>query len=344
MASVAAMECSAAQVSRETTSAGSCAAAGPGRTDCGSAVESCCTSLPVPGGSFFRTYFNDGTGATQQADPASVSAFRLDKYLVTVGRFRQFVNAWEFGFRPAAGSGKHIHLNGGLGLSVGGAARGNEGGWLISNDAQVAPTDANLSDPACNIGGHYSTWTPAPAGQENLPINCVTWFEAYAFCIWDGGFLPSRAEWEYAAAGGSNLLEHPWGSADPGTSNQYAIYGCYFPSASPTATPSTCTGVQNIAPVGSAPLGAGSWGHLDLVGDVGQWFVDDVNFDSMLATILPNPCLDCADLIDQNAANDRATAGGIFDADSVTLKPPETGLAFAFDRDSGVGVRCARAP
>jgi hypothetical protein len=34
-----------------------------------------------------------------------------------------------------------------------------------------------------------------------------------------GGFLPSEAEWEFAAAGGSKQLEYPWGSADPGTSN-----------------------------------------------------------------------------------------------------------------------------
>ena len=71
-----------------------------------------------------------------------------------------------------------------------------------------------------------STWTPSPvsgsASQENLPINCVDWAEAYAFCIWDGGFLPSEAEWEYAAAGGSLQLDYPWGSAGPGTLNAYA--------------------------------------------------------------------------------------------------------------------------
>lgn len=39
------------------------------------------------------------------------------KYLITVGRFRQFVNAWFAGWRPAAGSGKHSHLNGGEGLA-----------------------------------------------------------------------------------------------------------------------------------------------------------------------------------------------------------------------------------
>jgi formylglycine-generating enzyme required for sulfatase activity len=45
--------------------------------------------------------------------------------------------------------------------------------------------------------------------------------EAYAFCIWDGGFLPSEAEWECAAAGGPDQREYPWGSTDPGTANLY---------------------------------------------------------------------------------------------------------------------------
>jgi hypothetical protein len=31
-------------------------------------------------------YANDGGGPTGEADPATVSDFRLDKYLVTVGR------------------------------------------------------------------------------------------------------------------------------------------------------------------------------------------------------------------------------------------------------------------
>ena len=89
-----------------TTAPPSCAPGGSGMTSCGpggNGNESCCTSLEVPGGTYFRTYvtiYQDGgmgvvvdSGPTGEADPATVSGFRLDKYLVTVGRFRQFVNA-----------------------------------------------------------------------------------------------------------------------------------------------------------------------------------------------------------------------------------------------------------
>jgi formylglycine-generating enzyme required for sulfatase activity len=86
----------------------SCALGGPGMTNCGTGddgTESCCTSIEVEGGTYYRTYGNDGGGPTGEADPASVSSFRLDKYLVTVGRFRQFVTAWDGGSGLDGGPG-----------------------------------------------------------------------------------------------------------------------------------------------------------------------------------------------------------------------------------------------
>ena len=219
----------------------SCQASVNGTTNCGaggSGNESCCASPEVPAGTYNRTYTNSGSGPTGEADPASISGFRLDTYLVTVGRFRQFVSAWNggSGWTPSQGAGKHTHLNAGQGLVNSatelsdGAATSYETGWNTSDNSNIAPTNANL---ACNSS--YQTWTNAAGSQENLPINCENWYEAYAFCIWDGGFLPSEAEWEYAAAGGSEQLEYPWGSAAPGTACpgtgcEYAIYDCDYPS------------------------------------------------------------------------------------------------------------------
>src|SRR6187402_289170 len=50
---------------------------------CGaSANESCCLVKPVEGGTFYRSF--DGAGFTDSSAPATVSAFVLDKYEVTV--------------------------------------------------------------------------------------------------------------------------------------------------------------------------------------------------------------------------------------------------------------------
>src|SRR5262249_15158672 len=80
-----------------------------GLTDCGpNANESCCASLVVDGGRFAR---DEGHSAY-----ATVSTFRLDRFEVTVGRFRRFVTAVRRGWSPDAGAGKHFHLDGGRGL------------------------------------------------------------------------------------------------------------------------------------------------------------------------------------------------------------------------------------
>jgi formylglycine-generating enzyme required for sulfatase activity len=294
-------------------------------TNCGASSESCCTVLPVTGGSYYRTYYNLGAGppAGSEADQATVSTFGLDKYDVTVGRFRKFVDAWNGGWRPAAGSGKHAHLNSGQGLvNVAISQSTYEPGWDASYDSNVDTSDGVR---ACYSG--YGTWTSTASTQENLPINCVNWFEAYAFCIWDGGgFLPSEAEWMYAA-GGSQQLEYPWGSTAPGTANQYAIYGCQYPTGS-----SMCTGVASIAPVGTATSGGGPFGQFDMVGNLGQW-----NLDAQAAFV--DPCIDCTYLGPTEAMHH----GRGFDI-ALSALWDRTGYVPPTFRGDPIGFRCARSP
>ena len=321
------------------TAPSSCLGGGPGLTNCGAAKESCCTSLAVAGGTFYRKYTNSGCSPTGEADPATVSTYRLDKYTVTVGRFRQFVTAWNAGWAPAAGSGKHTHLNGGQGLANNGPRSGFEPGWITTDSSNISLTTANLTScMGSNLSNdlklyYYScnTWTDTPSSQENLPMVCVNWYEAYAFCIWDGGFLPSEAEWEYAAAGGSQQREYPWGSTDPGLATRYAIHNCDYPMPS-----AVCTDASKIAPVGTAASGAGRWGHLDLAGNVWQWNLD--LYANYYAT-----CTDCVEF-DLPLWPWREVRGGAFNSPSSLLLPTYSNPPPARDRLYDTGLRCARTP
>jgi sulfatase modifying factor 1 len=304
----------------------SCRVGGPGVSECGPSKESCCLSLDVPGGAFYRSY--DGTTHTDKSYPATVSSFRLDKYLVTVGRFRQFVTAVIGGWLPAQRSGKHTHLNGGQGL----ADRNSPGasyelGWDTAWNSHLPKTlTAWTSDVAGWLGcsSNPGTWTRSSGKNENLPVICLSIYEAYAFCIWDDGFLPSNAEYEYAYVGGSDQRVHPWSA--PPTSDvidcSYANYVSFDFQCPSCSRPCVYPPNRHIGPwgfpntVGSeSPKGDGRWGHTDLEGNAGEETLD-------IGPLGPRSCKSCGACVD-------CAYGG-----------PE-GQDF---RLPGNGVRCARSP
>jgi hypothetical protein len=259
-------------------------------------------------------------------------------------RFRKFVSAvtgedggipWE----PAPKSGKHSYLSGG-GLNAGGTASDvHETGWDPSWNFALPTTkvgwDARLT-AACQFDGATDdhTWTPAvDASHEKLPIACIDWFTAYAFCIWDGGFLPSTNEWEFAAAGGRTQRAYAWGDSAPGQNWNQAIYNCLY--GTPGGLTSYCVGTANIAAVGSAPMGQGLWGQLDLTGNLYEW-----TFDFYDGTY-PTPCVDCANV---SSGPQRILRGGGFDSNGDQLYNTVLALSLPSREIGDGGIRCARPP
>jgi len=258
------------------------------------------------------------------AIPATVSDLRLDTYLVTVGRFRAFVTA-GMGTQarpPASGAGART-LNG----------TANQGGWDPSFNASLATsTTALIAAVKCNAT--YQTWTDTAGGNENLPMNCITWFEAMAFCAADGGFLPTEAEWNYAASGGSAQRAYPW-SSPPGSTTIDCTYANYYiNNPSGTLCVNGTTGAANR--VGSeSPKGDGLWGQTDLGGNVFEWNLD------WYAPTYSAPCNDCANL---TSTSFRVTRGGGFYNFAASARTGDRNYAMPTDRYFGNGVRCARAP
>lgn len=210
--------------------------------------------------------------------------------------------------------------------------------YIASGSGAANTWSTNLG--ACagtGAGGDYSTWTSSAGANESLPIVCENWYEAYAFCIWDGGFLPSEAEWGYAAAGGgTQQREYPWGSTAPGTNNQYAIYDCYFGDAGGPGCPNA--NADPFAPVGTATLGAGLWGQLDLLGEAHEWTLD-------WYAAYADPCADCAylSLTSARAVRGIGAGGGI--GLGVTTSWTRTFTAPTLSTEGDIiGLRCARSP
>jgi len=143
------------------------------------------TSAPAVSSSLIVAVAADGKW-DDRTHPATVSDFRLDNYEVTVGRFRAFVDSAAP--PPMSGAGAHERIP--------------SSGWdeLWNN---YVPTSADTWRLALGCDSTFATWAEQIGANENRQINCVSWYEAFAFCIWDGGYLPTAAEWNYAASGGS---------------------------------------------------------------------------------------------------------------------------------------------
>lgn len=223
------------------------------------AVEtaSCCESLWVPGGTFQMGFseeevpFAPALKPEDGEHPVSVSGFFLDRFEITVARFARFAERYRGA--PATGTGAHPGIE--------------ESGWQSEWDGELPSSVEALLDQTS-----VSPTSDTPlSGSE--PMRNLSWFMAFAFCAWDGGRLPTEAEWEYAAAGGSLNRPYPWGPSDPRLDDLRAA---------------------GLLPVGSHPDTRGFFGQDDLAGGVHEWVLDW--FSERFYLESGRDCADCANL------------------------------------------------
>jgi len=105
-------------------------------------------------------------------------------------------------------------------------------------------TDGLSAYRSCNWNNAY---------RDRHPINCVSWYQAQAYCGWAGKRLPTEAEWEKAMRG-TDGRKYPWG-------NRWSPDRANVSGGGPGRTTS----------VGSYPFGQSPYGARDMAGNVWEW-------------------------------------------------------------------------
>lgn len=166
----------------------------------------------------------------------TLSDYRIDSYEVTVQRFRQFWNA-----------GHPVATNTLYPGSTPGSTR-----TLAAGRGAIEPSSQ-----------YQDTWTRSEVAANNCrPITGVDWYTAQAFCVWDGGRLPTSAEWTFIARN-RGRYRFPWGDRVPTSCTDNL------------AQWNSCAGVGAVE-VGRFPLGAVD-GIYDLAGNITEWVTDTDN-------------------------------------------------------------------
>jgi len=195
---------------------------------------------------------------------------------------------------------------------------------------KTEPKDATYSS--------YCNWKAA--GKEQHPVNCVTWFQAKAYCesasVYDGkGRLPTEAEWEKAARGGLDGKLYPWGDT---LDCAHAVYDDGM-----ATTGQGCDSASTMA-VGSKPAGKNGYGLYDMAGNVWEWVADeyDASWYGKPGAINKNSCNNCTS---EEMSGARSLRGGSwYDNNPDSLRASSRGGNGPTNTNNNVGIRCARMP
>lgn len=136
--------------------------------------------------------------------------------------------------------------------------------WIDRTEVTVGAYRACVERGACPRPPKTSAQCTFDMGDPQLPVSCVPWAFANAYCLAVAKRLPREVEWEMAARG-TTPVRYPWGGAGAGC-------GLAATLAADNSQRS-CSG-KKPSRVGAHVAGASPFGVLDMSGNVEEWVQD----------------------------------------------------------------------
>lgn len=229
----------------------------------------------------------NGTASCCGAIPMAVGTKRvaLDKYNITAGRMRKFIETTNGDVRSYIASAPPTGWDPAWTQFL---PAGFEGPFNVWDQLGPAPLYEQISTGSRTMGcylsggGARTYWVPSAISEmygdipqayaqdvlDEKSLNCTPGILFAAFCAWDGGRLPQPEEID--EAWGDDTF--PWGNAPepwnetfaPNGARDYANYSNNYENPTKIGTDVSVF----VAPPGRFPKGNGRYGHADLVGNV----------------------------------------------------------------------------
>jgi len=204
-------------------------------------------------GGDFKMGVKDPTSKTGEfpVRNSAVKPFEIDLYPVTV---RDFLS-----FKQAKPKYKTTALDNGF-------------SWVFYDRSKNSIRDMSRVHPNNErwwLAVHLANWTHSTGFRNDTidrldhPLIHVSYYDANAYCYWQGRRLPTEYEWEYAARGGLNGMRYPWG--DHYKPRRMNVWQGFFPTDN-----KNLDGYEATSPVKGFPA-QNDYGMFDVVGNVWEW-------------------------------------------------------------------------